>query len=109
MPQWALFWINSISAIVDNATLTAAEIGPSLSHSQQRCVLMGLLISGGMVIPRNIPNILAAGPLGISSRDWAPVRLGARVFLMLAFFAALLLVPRQRRACASTMTTCGAH
>ena len=30
MPQWALFWINSISAIVDNAaTLTAAEIGPS--------------------------------------------------------------------------------
>jgi predicted cation transporter len=30
MPQSALFWMNSISAIVDNATLTAAEIGPSL-------------------------------------------------------------------------------
>src|SRR6266851_832804 len=89
MPQWALFWINSISAIVDNATLTAAEIGPSLSHSQQRCVLMGLLISGGMLIPGNIPNIVAAGRLGISSREWARVGLVAGFPLMLLCFAAL--------------------
>ena len=64
MPQWALFWINSVSAIVDNATLTAAEIGPSLTQAQQRAVLMGLLISGGMLIPGNIPNIVAAWPVG---------------------------------------------
>jgi predicted cation transporter len=89
MPQWALFWINSISAIVDNATLTAAEIGPSLSHSQQRGVLMGLLISGGMLIPGNIPNIVAAGRLGISSREWARVGLIAGFPLMLLCFAAL--------------------
>jgi predicted cation transporter len=89
MPQWALFWINSISAIVDNATLTAAEIGPSLSHSQQRGVLMGLLISGGMLIPGNIPNIVAAGRLGISSREWARVGLVAGFPLMLLCFAAL--------------------
>jgi predicted cation transporter len=89
MPQSALFWINSISAIVDNATLTAAEIGPSLSPAQQRAVLMGLLISGGMLIPGNIPNIVAAGRLGISSREWARVGLVAGLPLMLVCFVAL--------------------
>ena len=89
MPHWALFWINSISAIVDNATLTAAEIGPSLSLAQQRAVLMGLLISGGMLIPGNIPNIVAAGRLGISSREWARVGLVAGLPLMVACFLLL--------------------
>ncbi len=89
MPQWALFWLNSISAVVDNATLTAAEIGPSLSHAQQRGVLMGLLISGGMLIPGNIPNIIAAGRLGITSREWARVGLVTGFPLMLLCFGVL--------------------
>ncbi|HUY17735.1 MAG TPA: DUF1646 family protein [Candidatus Binataceae bacterium] len=89
VPGWALFWLNSISAIVDNATLTAAEIGPSLTHTQQRGILMGLLISGGMLIPGNIPNIVAAGRLGISSREWARVGLVAGLPLMAVCFAAL--------------------
>jgi predicted cation transporter len=89
MPQWALFWVNSISAVVDNATLTAAEIGPSLSHAQQRGVLMGLLISGGMLIPGNIPNIVAAGRLGITSREWARVGLVTGFPLMILCFGIL--------------------
>ncbi len=89
MPQAALFWVNSISAIVDNATLTAAEIGPSLTAVQQRAVLMGLLISGGMLIPGNIPNIVAAGRLEITSREWARVGLTAGLPLMLLCFAVL--------------------
>jgi predicted cation transporter len=92
MPRWALFWINSVSAIVDNATLTAAEIGPSLAPAQQRAVLMGLLISGGMLIPGNIPNIVAAGRLGISSREWASVGLVAGLPLMLLCFIAIQLL-----------------
>jgi len=92
MPLWALFWINSVSAIVDNATLTAAEIGPSLAPAQQRSVLMGLLISGGMLIPGNIPNIVAAGRLSISSREWARVGLIAGLPLMLSCFAAIQLM-----------------
>ncbi|HVA67747.1 MAG TPA: DUF1646 family protein [Candidatus Binataceae bacterium] len=88
IPQWALFWANSVSAIVDNATLTAAEIGPALSRDQQRAILMGLLISGGMLIPGNIPNIVAAGRLKISSREWARVGLVAGLPLMLLCFAA---------------------
>ena len=92
LPQGVLFWLNSISAVVDNATLTAAEIGPSLSVAQQRGVLMGLLISGGMLIPGNIPNIVAAQRLGISSREWARVGLVAGFPLMALCFGALYLM-----------------
>ncbi|HZO80375.1 MAG TPA: DUF1646 family protein [Candidatus Binataceae bacterium] len=89
IPAELLFWLNSISALVDNATLTAAEIGPSLSAAQQRAVLMGLLISGGMLIPGNIPNIVAAGRLGIGSREWAAVGLLAGLPLMALCFLTL--------------------
>jgi predicted cation transporter len=89
LPQSVLFWLNSVSAVVDNATLTAAEIGPKLSAAQQRGVLMGLLISGGILIPGNIPNIVAAGRLGISSREWARVGLVTGIPLMLLFFIVL--------------------
>ena len=90
MPQSLLFWLNSVSAVVDNATLTAAEIGPSLGPIQQRAILMGLLISGGMLIPGNIPNIIAAGRLGISSREWARVGLITGLPLMMLCFLVLL-------------------
>jgi len=91
LPEWLLFWLNSISAIADNATLTAAEIGPSLNPSQQRGILMALLISGGMLIPGNIPNIITAGRLKISSREWARVGLAAGLPLMLLYFTVLSL------------------
>jgi len=89
LPNGVLFWGNSISAVVDNATLTAAEIGPKLSIVQQRAALMGLLIGGGMLIPGNIPNIIAAGRLGIGSREWARVGLVTGLPLMLACSIAL--------------------
>ena len=66
-----LFWANSVSAILDNATLAAAEIGPSLSARQISGALLGLLISGGMLIPGNVPNIVAAHRLKIGSSEWA--------------------------------------
>jgi predicted cation transporter len=89
LPVATLFWLNSISAVVDNAALTAAEIGPSLTHPQQRAILMGLLISGGMLIPGNIPNIVVANRLGIGSREWARVGLIVGPFLMLLCFLVL--------------------
>ncbi len=88
-PESLLFWLNSVSAVVDNATLTAAEIGPSMGVAQQRAILMGLLISGGMLIPGNIPNIIAAGRLGISSREWARVGLITGLPLMMLCFLVL--------------------
>jgi predicted cation transporter len=89
VPQAFLFWINSISAVVDNAALTAVEMGPNLTQSQQRAMLMGLLISGGMLIPGNIPNIVAAGRLGIGSREWARVGLVVGLSLMALCFVLL--------------------
>ncbi len=86
MPYQGLYWLNSISAIVDNATLTAAEIGTALSLVQIKSALMGLLIAGGMLIPGNIPNIIAAGKLKIKSSEWA--KFGAPIGLaaMLIYF-----------------------
>lgn len=89
LPGAALFWINSVSAVVDNATLTAAEVGPALNPAQQRAVLMGLLISGGMLIPGNIPNIVAAQRLGIGSREWARIGLATGLPLMALCFLVL--------------------
>jgi len=91
-PSALLFWVNSISAMVDNAALTAAEMSPVLGRSQQRAALMGLLISGGMLIPGNIPNIVAANRLGISSREWAQVGLLVGLPLMALCSCALYVI-----------------
>jgi len=80
VPSVALYWINMISAVLDNATLATAEIGPVLSESQIKSLLMGLLIAGGMLIPGNIPNIISASKLGITSKEWA--RLGVPLGLV---------------------------
>ena len=89
MPQGLLFWLNSVSAVVDNAALTAAEMSPALARSQQRSALMGLLISGSMLIPGNIPNIVAANRLGIRSSEWARIGLVIGLPLMALCFAVL--------------------
>jgi predicted cation transporter len=85
-----LFWVNIVSAILDNATLTAAEIGPSLSEAQIKSALLGLLIAGGMLIPGNIPNIIAAHALKIKSTEWA--RLGVPLGLVLMLATMFLLI-----------------
>jgi predicted cation transporter len=92
IPPAALYWVNIVSAVLDNATLAAAEIGPALSLSQIVSALMGLLIAGGMLIPGNIPNIIAAAKLGITSREWAEAGLPLGLALMAVFFV-ILFVP----------------
>lgn len=90
----ALFWVNISSAILDNATLAAAEIGPALSEAQIKSALLGLLIAGGMLIPGNIPNIIAAHALRIKSREWAAlgVPLGLAMMVVTMFLLMLGLV-----------------
>ncbi len=89
LPSQILFWVNMVSAILDNATLAAAEIGPSLSVAQIKSALLGLLISGGMLIPGNIPNIIAAHALHITSTEWA--KLGVPLGLIIMTGTAALL------------------
>ena len=91
LPTAALYWINMISAILDNATLTAAELSPKMHLSQIQSVLMGLLIAGGMLIPGNIPNIICANKLSIKSREWATFGAPLGLVMMVGFFIFLLL------------------
>jgi predicted cation transporter len=49
-------------------------------------ILMGIIISGGMLIPGNIPNIISASKLRISSREWAVFGVPFGFALMIAYF-----------------------
>jgi len=90
IPGWALYWINMVSAILDNATLTAVEVGPSMALPQIISIIMGLLIAGGMLIPGNIPNIVAAGRLRINMKEWAVVGVPIGLVIMAIYFIVLL-------------------
>lgn len=86
-----LYWINMISAVLDNATLAAAEISPSMDGPTIKAILLGLLISGGMLIPGNIPNIIAAGKLKITSLEWARFAVPVGLIAMVVYFFVILL------------------
>jgi len=90
-PRW-LYWLNTISAVLDNATLTAIEIGPTMSLTQITGIIMGLLIAGGMLIPGNIPNIVAAGRLKIKMKEWAALGLPLGVIIMSVYFIILYIL-----------------
>jgi len=92
----ALYWANMVSAILDNATLAAAEVDPSMivpglpdPAIKIKSVLMGLLVSGGMLIPGNIPNIISANKLGITSKEWARLGVPLGLVAMLIYFIIL--------------------
>ncbi len=90
IPPFILYWVNMVSAVLDNATLTAAEIGPQLTIAQIRSALMSLLVSGGMLIPGNIPNIVTAGRLKITSKEWARIGVPIGIAMLIVYFVALL-------------------
>jgi len=94
VPSWGLFWINSVSAILDNATLAAAEVGPTMTPGQLDFALVGLTVAGGMLIPGNIPNIISAGKLGIKSKEWMRIGLPLGGCMMLIYFGVLLVFGR---------------
>lgn len=91
IPPAVLFWVNMISAILDNATLAAAEIAPMLSLPQIKSALIGLLVSGGMLIPGNIPNIVSAGRLRIKSGEWAKIGIPVGLVMMLVYFVIIFI------------------
>ena len=93
VPPQILYWVNSISAILDNATLTAAELSPAMEITQIQAVLMGLLIAGGMLIPGNIPNIISAQKLNISSKDWAKLGVPLGLVMMLVYYVWVFYIP----------------
>jgi len=87
-----LYWINMISAVLDNATLCAAEISNAMGDATITAILMGLLISGGMLIPGNIPNIITASRLRITSKEWARLGIPLGLIVMGIMFVILFLI-----------------
>lgn len=87
-----LYWLNMLSSVLDNATLAAIEVTPSITDHSITFLLMSLIISGGMLIPGNIPNIICASKLGITSKEWAKAAFGLGVMLMIAYFLILTAV-----------------
>ena len=87
-----LYWVNMCSAVLDNATLAAAEISIKMSELQVKAVLMGLLISGGMMIPGNIPNIISAGKLKIKSREWIKLGVPLGLVIMVVYYVILFVI-----------------
>ncbi|WP_428897246.1 putative cation transporter [Parelusimicrobium proximum] len=86
-----LYWANSISAILDNATLAAIEIVPTMSSHTILFLLTGLILAGGLLIPGNIPNIICASKLNIGSKSWAKYAIPLGVALMVIYFVLLKL------------------
>jgi predicted cation transporter len=91
IPSAVIYWINTTSAILDNATLTAAEISPAMPIDTIKGALMSLLIAGGMLIPGNIPNIICASKLSIKSKEWAVFGIPLGMVIMLGCFILLFL------------------
>lgn len=89
LPTDILYWLNMISAVLDNATLAAAEISPSMNEETIKAILLGLIISGGMLIPGNIPNIISAGKLKITSSEWAKFGLPFGLITMIIYYLAI--------------------
>lgn len=87
-----LFWANSVSVIIDNATLAAIEITPEVTIPNLMYMVIGLAAFGSMLIQGNLPNIVAAEKLGIKSREWARVAVPTGLVLMSGYFVALWIV-----------------
>jgi predicted cation transporter len=83
-----LFWANTVSAAMDNATLVALEVH-AMDPVRARVAILALLLAGGMLIPGNIPNIVAAGALRIGAVAWARIGVPTGFALLGIYFAIL--------------------
>lgn len=86
-----LFFANIVSVIIDNATLAAIEIVPTISGENLTYMVIGLAAFGSMLVQGNLPNIVAAEKLGIRSREWAAIAVPTGLALMAGYFICLLI------------------
>ncbi len=84
----AMFWGNILSAVLDNSTLVALEFH-RIEALRARGALLSLLISGGMLIPGNIPNIVCANRIRIGSGEWARIGVPLGLAGLIVYFAVL--------------------
>ena len=54
---------------------------------------MGLVIAGGKSIPGNIPNIISAGKIGITSKEWAKIGIPVGLVTLAVYFVIIFVGP----------------
>ncbi|MCL2888098.1 MAG: DUF1646 domain-containing protein [Elusimicrobia bacterium] len=92
LKPWALYWVNIISAVLDNATLAAIEIVPDMPARTLKFLLVSLILGGGMLIPGNIPNIICSSKLKIKSTEWAKTGVPLGFALLLLYFIIMIIL-----------------
>ncbi len=92
LSKYALYWLNTLSAVLDNATVASIAVTPELSKDVLLFLLLSLVCAGGLLIPGNIPNIICAAKLDIKTRDWAKTALPVGAGLLAVYFLALCIV-----------------
>ncbi len=92
LSKYALYWLNTLSAVLDNATVASIAVTPDLSHDVLLFLLLSLVAAGGLLIPGNIPNIICAAKLDIKTRAWAKAALPLGTVLLAVYFIALCIV-----------------
>ncbi|KUJ90593.1 MAG: hypothetical protein XD65_0855 [Caldanaerobacter subterraneus] len=63
-----------------------------MTPEQIRAILMGMLISGGMLIQGNIPNIISAGKLKIKSTERARIAVPLGAILLIVYYIVLFVI-----------------
>ena len=83
--------IHNQSFSIDRKGYDVDEVDVFLEHVADEIdgLIHDGIISGGMLIPGNIPNIICASKLGIKSKDWAKHALGIGGALLIAYFIIL--------------------
>ncbi|HUO05860.1 MAG TPA: DUF1646 family protein [Candidatus Binataceae bacterium] len=84
----ALYVGNTVSMALENSTLVALEIH-NMNPSRARMAIISLLVSGGILIPGNIANIISAGSLRIRSGEWARTGVPMGIALLSVYFVLL--------------------
>lgn len=92
LSKYALYWLNTLSAVLDNATVASIAVTPELSREILLFLLLSLVCAGGLLIPGNIPNIICAAKLDIKTRAWAKAAFPLGMTLLAVYFAALCIV-----------------
>ncbi|NPA71094.1 MAG: DUF1646 domain-containing protein [Crenarchaeota archaeon] len=85
------YFLGIMSAVVDNATLVAALVSPALSLKDIIFFVTSTLISGGFLVPGNIPNIIVASRIKIRFVEWAKYGLMVGVPVLIAVYILLVL------------------
>lgn len=89
-PAGGLYWVNAVSAVLDNAALAAVEFEPGMLQDQIRFAYCGILAADPLFIIAGAPNLVAADRLGISPREWASVGIPVGAALYIGCFLSLV-------------------